>query len=448
MPQTEVQFHDLRDSAVIPERLFARTEADLAPFIDKVRPIIEAVRSNGDAALIDCGRRLDGVTVEHFDIRAGEAEFTAAYQALEDEVIEAIRFAADNIRRFHETQKPRAMWWQEMSPGVMAGERHVPIDAVACYVPRGKGSFPSVVLMTAIPAVVAGVPRPIIITPPGPDGQVDAATLVAAREVGIADVYKCGGAQGVAAVAHGTETVPRCDKIVGPGSPWAVAAKRLLRDVIDPGIPAGPSECVILADDSADGALAALDLTIESEHGPDSSAYLVTDSERVAREAREALPGHWAAMGEQRAGFSQAVLGGDHGGIVLTRDFEAALAFVNGYGPEHLEVLTRDPMATLSHIRHAGEVLLGPRTPVTIGNFVLGPNAVLPTNGAARVTSPLSVDDYMKRMSVGYVSAEGYAHLAGPAATLARYEGFDAHERAVSQVRDELLAQSRTGEHS
>jgi len=440
-----IQFHDLRNTDKIPEALLSRTEANLSEFIERVGPIIEAVREDGDQALIRFGRAFDGVIAEGFSIRAEEAEFDAAFDIVEDDVIEAIRFAADNIRRFHEAQKPEEMWWKEIQPGVYAGDRHVPIEAVACYVPRGKGSFPSVLMMTAIPALVAGVPKPVVITPPGADGQVDAATLVAARLVGIDNVYKCGGAQGVAAVAFGTESVPKCHKIVGPGSPWVVAAKRLLSDRIDPGTPAGPSESLILADDSADGALAALDLIIESEHGPDSSAYLVTCSERVAREAMNTLPGYWAEMTPKRAGFSRSVLTGAHGGIVLTRNIEAAIEFVNRYAPEHLEVLTEDPMALLGRITNAGEVLLGNYTPITIGNFVLGPNAVLPTNGAAKVASPLSVHDYMKRMSVGYVSAEGYERMATSAHTLASYEGFDGHARAVAPLRQTLLKRGRSG---
>jgi histidinol dehydrogenase len=253
-------------------------------------------------------------------------------------------------------------------------------------------------------------------------------------------VYKCGGAQGVSAVAFGTETVPKCLKIVGPGSPWVVAAKRLLSDHIDPGTPAGPSEAIVLADGAANGALAALDLIIESEHGPDSSAYLVTSSRRVAEEARAALPKYWAEMEEGRAKFSQAVLCGPHGGIVLTKDFDAAIAFVNDYAPEHLEILAAEPLAVMGRIKNAGEILLGEYTPMTIGNFVLGPNAVLPTGAAAKTASPLSVFDYMKRSSIGYVTKTGFPPLAKHAEVLARYEGFDGHARAVSSLRAKIQA--------
>lgn len=431
--------HDLTAVAEIPPALLKRTEADLTGFLEKAQPIIEAVRREGDAALQRFAREFDKVEAPEMSVRATEEEFERAFREIDPAVRRAIEYAIGNIRRFHEAQKPEEMWLKEVRPGAFAGDRFRPIDSVACYVPRGKGSFPSVVMMTTIPAVVAGVPRIVVVTPPGPDGRVDTGTLVAARLVGIEEIYKCGGAAGVAAVAYGTETVPRCLKIVGPGSPWVVAAKRLLSTVIDPGIPAGPSECIILADGSVKGALAALDLIIESEHGPDSSAYLVTDSRAVAEAARAALPGYWAEMEPSRARFSEAVLCGAHGGIVLTRDFDMAIDFVNAYAPEHLEILAAEPMVVLGRIRNAGEILLGERTPVTLGNFVLGPNAVLPTGGAAKTASPLSVFDYMKRTSVGYVTQAAYAELAAHAHELARYESFDGHARAVGETRRRVL---------
>jgi len=431
--------HDLSASREIPPSLLARTETDLSAFVDKVGPILEAVRREGDAALLRFAREFDRVEAPAMSLRATEAEFDEAFERIEPAVRGAIEFAIGNIRKFHEAQKPEEMWLKEILPGAFAGDRMRPIDSVACYVPRGKGSFPSVVMMTTVPAVVAGVPRIVLITPPGPDGRVDAGTLVAARLVGVKEVYKCGGAQGIAAVAYGTATVPRCVKVVGPGSPWVVAAKRLLSTVIDPGTPAGPSECIVLADETANGALAALDLIVESEHGPDSSAYLVTNSRAVAAAAREAVPRYWAEMDQGRAAFSRAVLAGAHGGIVLTRDFDAAVEFVNAYAPEHLEILAAEPMVVMGRIRNAGEILLGERTPVTLGNFVLGPNAVLPTGGAARTASPLSVFDFMKRSSFGYVTEAAYAGLASHAHALARYEGFDGHARAVGAARRRIL---------
>jgi histidinol dehydrogenase len=426
--------HDL--SLLSPEAraaLMRRTEADLSAFMEPVARIVEAVRTEGDAALARFAREFDRAPVEADALRATEADFAAATQAVAPAVRQAIGFAVANIRRVHEAQKPEAMRLDEIRPGAFAGERCRPIPSVACYVPRGKGSFPSVAMMTIIPAVVAGVPRIVVVTPPGPDGTIDAATLVAAKLAGVTEVYRCGGAQAVAAVAFGTETVPRCAKIVGPGSPWVVAAKKLLADRIDPGIPAGPSESIVLADRFAKPSVAALDLIVESEHGTDSSAFLVTDSRATAEGVRDALPAHWAAMGEERRGFSQAVLTGPRGGIVLAPDWDAALAFVNDYAPEHLLILTREPFADLGRIDHAGEILLGEHTPLPLGNFVLGPNAVLPTGGHARTFSPLSVLDFVKRTGIGYVTAAGYPALARHARVLARYEGFDGHANAVER---------------
>jgi len=439
MPDT-CRFHDLAQlDPYARSALLKRAETDLSAFIEKVRPIVEAVRRDGDAALVRFAREFDGATIEPDRIRVTEAEFGAAFDAVEPQVIEAIRFGIESIRSFHEEQKPEPMWMKEVRPGAFAGDRFTPIASVALYVPRGKGAFPSVTMMTSVPAVVAGVPEIAIVTPPTLDGTVDAATLVAARLAGVETVYKCGGAQAVAAVAYGTETVAPVLKIVGPGSPFVVAAKRLVSDVIDTGLPAGPSEAIILADGTVDGRLAALDLLIEAEHGPDSSAYLVTHSREVAEAAREALPGYWARMTEQRVEFSRAVLTGERGGIVLTPSIEESYRFVNDYAPEHLEILSAEPFRHLGHITEAAEILLGPHTPVTLANFVLGPNAVLPTSRWARTCGPLSVTDFLKRSSIGYVTSSGYPELAGHARALARYEGFSSHENAVSEIRDKLL---------
>ncbi|TIL62391.1 MAG: histidinol dehydrogenase [Mesorhizobium sp.] len=436
-----VSFHDLSQlDAASRAALMRRSETDLSGFMEKAAPIIEAVRTEGDAALVRFARDFDKADLDATRLKVSPAEFDAAFGMVDEDVIAAIRFGTDNIRHFHEEQKPEAMWLKEMRPGAFAGDRFTPIRSVALYVPRGKGAFPSVTMMTAVPAVVAGVPELAIVTPPAPDGSVDAATLVAARLAGVETVYKCGGAQAVAAVAYGTETIKAALKIVGPGSPWVVAAKRLLAGVIDPGLPAGPSEAIILADDSVHGGLAALDLLIEAEHGPDSSAYLVTHSRRVAEEALAALPEHWARMSEQRVAFSTAVLTGACGGMVLTASIEESYRFINDYAPEHLEILSTDPFAHLGHITEAAEILMGPHTPVSIGNFGLGPNAVLPTSRWARTCGPLSVTDFVKRSSIGYVTAAAYPEFARHARTLARYEGFSSHEHAVSDVRDRYLA--------
>ncbi len=438
MPST-VNFHVLADLTPAQRaQLLRRTESDLAPYLDKVKPVIEAVRKDGDNALAHFAREFDRSPVEAGAIAATEKDFDRAEKDLAPDVRDAIAYAAANIRKFHEAQKPEEMWLKEMRPGVFAGDRSSAIPSVACYVPRGKGSFPSTVLMSCIPANVAGVAHIAIVTPPGPGGLIDTATLVAARASGITRVYKAGGAQAVAAVAYGTETIARYAKIVGPGSPWVVAAKRLLSDVIDTGPPAGPSECIVFADDSVDGRLAGLDLLIEAEHGPDSSAFLVTTSRAVAEAALAAIPGYWKSMGEQRVSYTKAVLGSSRGGILLARDTAEAMDFINDYAPEHLEILAKEPFAYLGLVKHAGEILLGEHAPTTLGNFVVGPNHVLPTSGWAKTFSPLSVFDFMKRTSIAYVTRGGYPELARHAKVLARYEGFDAHANAVSEMRTKL----------
>jgi len=441
-----ISFHELsRLDAGSRAALLQRTESDLTPFLDRVQPIVEAVRSEGDAAIVRFASEIDRIDLPLDGLAARPEDFDRAFATLDREVIAAIEYGVENIRRFHEEQKPESMWLKEIRPGAFAGDRWLPIPSVACYVPRGKGAFPSVVMMTTVPAVVAGVPEICVVTPPGPGGEFDAATLVAAKIAGVSTVYRVGGAVAVAAVAYGTQSVRRCAKIVGPGSPWVVAAKRLLAGVLDTGIPAGPSESIILADPTADGRLAALDLLIEAEHGPDSSAYLVTSSPAVAESARTAIPGFWARMGAQRVEYSTTVLCGPQGGIVLAPDMEAACAFVNDYAPEHLLIHGDEPFQWMGRIHNAGEILLGKHTPLTLGNFVLGPNAVLPTSGWAKTFSPLSTLDYMKRTGIGYVTGAGYPELARNARILATYEGFEAHANAVSPIRDELLASPRRG---
>jgi histidinol dehydrogenase len=416
-------------------RLLERTDVDLRPFIDAALPIIEDVRIEGDEALIRYAQTFDRAELDQSDLRANDGDFVRAFERIDPEVIRAIDYAIDNIRRFHEAQMPDEMWLKEIRPGAFAGERYRPIPSVACYVPGGKAAFPSVTMMATIPAVVANVGKIVIITPPGPDGQIDDAILVAAAKVGVGEIYKSGGAQAVAAAAFGTATIPKVAKVVGAGSPYVTAAKRLLADRIDTGTPAGPSEAIVLADSAANCRIAALDLIAESQHGPDSSAFLVTDSRQMADAVAAAIMNYWVDMEPERASCSKAVLRGAKGGIVLAPSMDAAVDFVNDYAPEHLEILCADPFAYLGLIHHAGEILLGPRTPIALGNFVLGPNAVLPSGGAARTWSPLSVFDFLKRSSIGYVTPSGYPALAEQARILAAYEGSDGHASAVFEQR-------------
>ena len=437
---TKVAFYELsRLSTSQRDALLRRPESDLGFFLEKARPLIEEVRETGDAALVKYAAKFDGAHFSESEVEASRAEIDAAFNQLGRDVIEALEYAADNIRRYHQEQMPGEMWMKEVRPGILAGERYFPVDSAALYSPRGKGSFPSVTLMSAIPAVVAGVPEPIVLTPPGPDGKVDPATLVAARLSGVERVFKAGGVLAVAAAAFGTKSVPRCLKFEGPGSPWLVAARRLLADRITSRLPAGPSDTIVFADDSVDPRLAALDLLIESEHGTDSSAFLVTTSRKVAEGAIAALPDYWAKMGARWVEHSSAVLGGENGGVVLAENLQQAYDFVNDYAPEHCQVLSDEPFAHLSHIRNASEVLLGNWAAGTLGNYLLGPNCVLPTGGHAKVHSPLGVHDFLKSSTVAHVTHTGFSEAAPLAHRLAKYEGFDGHANAVSELRNQIL---------
>jgi histidinol dehydrogenase len=437
---TTINFYDLAQlSQARRAKLLLRTETDLSTFEEKVRPIIAAVRNEGDEALARFAREFDKAQVTAADIAATQSDFDEAEKTLAPEMKSAMTFAAESIRKFHQAQMPDEQWLSEIRPGAFAGERTSAIPSAAIYVPRGKGAFPSSVLMTAIPANVAGVENLIIVTPPGPDGRIDDATLVAARMAGVSRIYKAGGAQAIAAVAYGTQTIPKVAKVVGPGSPWVAAAKRQVSHVIDTGSPAGPSEVIVLADDTVDGRLAALDILVESEHGPDSSAYIVTWSKKVADAALKAIPEFWQQMSPERAGYSQTVLSGSMGGVILARDEDEAIAFCNDYAPEHLEVLSKEPFRYLGRLKHAGEILLGEHTPTTLGNFVIGPSHVLPTSGWAKTASPVSVFDFLRRTSIAYVTSNGYPSLARNAKIIANYEGFDGHANAVSVMRDDVL---------
>jgi len=366
------------------EKLLSRAEDDLQPFIEGVRPIIQAVIKEGDAALARFAREFDGAeSLQADQLMATKQDIDSAFDKLDSAMIGTLEYAADNIRRFHEAQRPPEFWMKEIRPGVLVGERATAIDSVACYSPRGKGSFPSVTLMTAIPAVVAGVPAPMILTPPGPDGHVDPATLVAARLAGVEQVFKVGGAQAVAAVAYG--------------------------------------------------------MTIESEHGDDSSAFLVTWDRQLATAIANAIPHYWGHQNDTLATYSSTVLSGQRGGVVLAPTKEAAYQFVNDYAPEHCQVLSKHPYEHLAYIRNASEILLGEHAAGSIANYMMGPNCVLPTSAAARTHSPLGVHDFMKTCSVGHMTASGYREMAPHTHRFATYEGFDGHANAVSDLRDKAF---------
>src|SRR5258707_5911160 len=287
-------------------RLLRRAEIQIDDLVERVRPIVEAVRDRGDDALIEFTGRFDRVQLGADQLRVSRAEIEQAHSQLDSSVRAALEHAIGNIRTFHERQMPHEEWFTQVAPGVMAGEKITPMSSVGLYVPRDKGVFPSVVYMLATPASIAGVPRIVVCTPPGPNGEVDPASLVAADLCGVHEIYRIGGAQAIAALAYGTTSIARVHKVTGPGSGFVVAAKRLLYGTLDVGLPAGPSESILLADESANPELVARDLLIEAEHGPDSSSLLVTDSRSLVDAVLALLPAKLAALPEWRQAFCRS----------------------------------------------------------------------------------------------------------------------------------------------
>ncbi len=416
-------------------RLLRRAELAIDDLLAYVRPIVEAVRVRGDAALIEYMQQFDHVHLTPHSLRVSPAEIAHAHDILDKEVYHAIEHAISNVRLFHQRQMPHEQWFSEVAPGVLAGEKITPITSVGLYVPRGKGAFPSVMYMLATPASIAAVPRIVVCTPPAADGSVDPASLVAADLCGVHEIYRVGGAQAIAALAYGTDSIAPVRKITGPGNPYVSAAKRLLYGTVDVGLPAGPSESILLADEDADVELVARDLLIEAEHGPDSSSLLVTHSRSLIDAIQQILPARIAALPSPRRQFCYEGFTGEKGtgGLVLTRDTHESVTFVNEYAPEHLAVHTREPFALLPQLKNAGEILLGPYAPISIGNYSLGTNAILPTGGFAHTFSCTSVFDFLKRTGLGYVTAEGYTQLAETTRRLATFEGFPAHAQAVTE---------------
>ncbi|MBZ5750946.1 histidinol dehydrogenase [Metabacillus rhizolycopersici] len=392
-----------------------------------VQSIISTVREEGDKALFSYTETFDQVSLS--DLKVTEEEFTAAYEALDDELVNIIREAAANIRSFHEKQK-RETWISYNDEGTMLGQKITAIDAVGVYVPGGTAAYPSSVLMNVIPAQVAGVKRIVITSPPNQQGTLPAGVLVAAKELGIAEIYKVGGAQAIAALAYGTETIASVDKIMGPGNIFVALAKREVFGIVDIDMIAGPSEIVVLSDETARANEIAADLLSQAEHDKNSSSILVTTSMKQAEEVKAEVEKQVATL--PRKEIAKASIE-TYGHIYVAADLETAIAVVNELAPEHLEVLTENPLALLNEIRHAGAIFLGRYSSEPVGDYFAGPNHVLPTNGTARFSSPLNVDDFMKKSSIISYSERAFQNNYAKVAKLARLEGLEAHARAMEE---------------
>ena len=393
-----------------------------------VRRIVAAVRRDGDRALLAFSRRFDGVRLRPRDLRVPADALAAAYRALPAGVRRDLGLAATRIRRFHLRQREWSWSFRDRS-GARLGQRIQPLDRVGVYVPGGRAAYPSTVLMTAVPARVAGVREVIAVSPVGPDGDTPI-VLAACHVAGIDAVYRVGGAQAIAALAYGTATVPRVDKIVGPGNVWVATAKRLCFGQVDIDAIAGPSEVLIVADGRADAELVAADMLAQAEHDPLAAAVCVTSDGRLAARVASALDRQLAVL-PRRAVAARSLA--RFGAIVVTRSLHEAVGIANRLAPEHLELAVRDPERWLARVRHAGAIFLGQDAPEAFGDYLAGPNHVLPTGGTARFASPLGVYDFVKRTSVISVGPRTLARLGPAVVRLARLEGLEAHGRAVER---------------
>jgi histidinol dehydrogenase len=394
---------------------------------EAVKNIIGDVKKKGDASLFAYAEKFDSVSLS--SLRVSEKEVEAAYQELDQDLIEIIREAAENIRFFHEKQK-RESWITYKEDGTMLGQKITPLDAVGVYVPGGTAAYPSSVLMNVIPAQTAGVKRIVLISPPNREGTLPAGVIVAAKELGIGEIYKSGGAQAVAALAYGTETIRPVDKIVGPGNIYVALAKREVFGDVDIDMIAGPSEIVVLADKTAKANEVAADLLSQAEHDVLASSVLVTDSMQLAESVSTEVTRQLETLPRKEiAGPSID----QFGFIYVAESMDEAINAVNELAPEHLEVLTEYPMELLNSIRHAGAIFLGRYSSEPVGDYFAGPNHVLPTNGTARFSSPLNVDDFVKKSSIISYSEKAFQNSAHKIAAFARLEGLEAHARAIEE---------------
>lgn len=412
------------------KRINERSKFDVELVKTDAKRIIDEVRAYGDKALIRFTARFDRVVLKPEQLTVSESEVKAAYKSVSKRVLKALKEAAENIERFQKLLLRRESWLKEVESGVTLGFVRRPIDSVGLYVPGGRASYPSTMLMLGIPARVAGVKRVVACTPPRTDGKVDPATLVAGDIARVDAVYKVGGVQAIAAMAYGTETVPRVEKIVGPGNVYVTAAKILTYGQVDIEFPAGPSEVMIVADGSADASMVASDLISQAEHDPNAAVVLVTTEEELAKGVAKLLSRSMARGKRSRIIASSLRR---NGAILVAKDVDEMVGFVNAYAPEHLEIMTKDAKRLLKRIKHAGTIFIGPYSTVVAGDYATGANHVLPTGGVARIRAGLSVDDFVKYPTVQILSKKGLKRLESIISTLASVEGLPGHRKAVEK---------------
>lgn len=416
---------ELAPGQVFEESLLNRTSAFNAEALVAATNIVEDVRARGDEALREYTARFDGVTIE--DFRVSQEAIDEAIAKVDPKVAAALRQAADQIRDFHERQKQQG-WFTLREDGALVGAKVEPLDSVGIYVPGGRALYPSSVLMNALPAAVAGVKRIVCVTPPTKDGSLDPAILEACRIAGVTEIYAVGGAQAIGALAYGTQSIKPVDKITGPGNAFVAAAKKLVSGDVGIDMIAGPSEVCVVADETALPELVAIDLMAQAEHDPLASCYLVTFSAEYANAVEAAIEKHMQSS--TRAEITTASLA-NKGIVIVCPDMTAALETVNVIAPEHLELHVSNAMELLGSIRHAGAIFMGEWTPEAVGDYVAGPNHTLPTGGTARFSSPLSVDEFVKKSSVIQYSPAALMRDSEAITTIADHEGLWAHAQSV-----------------
>lgn len=411
------------------EALFQKVDIDLS--VDEaVLAIIQRVRKQGDQALLEYTEKFDGVALSSLALT--EEERQQALQQVPDTLYDALQKAHDQIVAYHELQREKS-WFQEVRPGVTLGQKVTPIDRVGIYAPGGKAVYPSTVLMNVIPAKIAGVQEIVLVTPPQRDGSLPPAIVAAAEIAGVTEIYKVGGAQAIAALAYGTETIRRVNKITGPGNMYVARAKKWVYGDVAIDMIAGPSEICVVADETTNPAFAAADLLSQAEHDEQASAICVTTSEEVAKKIQREVQGQLMTL-ERKKIATQAIE--QYGRIVLVDTLEDVHDVVNRLAPEHLELLHEDAMTSMRQIRHAGAIFIGAYCPEAIGDYVAGPNHTLPTNGTAAFASPLGVYDFMKKSSIIHYTKEAFMKDAEAVETIATAEQLTAHARSIT-VRKE-----------
>lgn len=409
------------------EDLLKRSPNSYGEFEGRVAEIIQNVKSNRDQAVFDYTKRFDGADIGPENIRVTEAEIREAYEQVDKSLVEVIRKALVNIRSYHEKQRQYS-WFDSKPDGTMLGQKVTALSKVGVYVPGGKAVYPSSVLMNIVPAKAAGVEKIIMTTPPGKDGKVNPSTLVAAHEAGADEVYKTGGAQAIAALAFGTESIPRVDKIVGPGNIYVALAKKAVYGHVSIDSVAGPSEILVLADESANPRFVAADLLSQAEHDEMASAILITTSRELADKVSKEVDAFTAEL--SRKEIIQKSLD-NYGYILVAENMEDAIDTVNEIASEHLEIVTKDPFQVMTKIKNAGAIFIGEYSSEPLGDYFAGPNHVLPTNGTAKFFSPLSVDDFIKKSSIIYYSREALEPIHEDIIKFATAEQLTAHANSI-----------------